>query len=63
MPTPRTRLSRADFEAVFGIRAGVTDCGLRTDYGLPPDLALDQIAGLRICLGPEKICIRPAGPG
>eukprot|EP00969_Alexandrium_andersonii_P253506 11204101-Alexandrium_andersonii.AAC.1 len=32
---------------------GLTDYGLHTDYGLPPDLALDRIAGLRILLRPD----------
>eukprot|EP00969_Alexandrium_andersonii_P297487 13147821-Alexandrium_andersonii.AAC.1 len=44
---------------MFGLRARAADYGLRTDYGLPADSALDRIAGSRIILGPGKICIRP----
>eukprot|EP00969_Alexandrium_andersonii_P217047 9586652-Alexandrium_andersonii.AAC.1 len=50
---------RLKFKAVFGISARTTDYGVGTDYGLPPDWALDRIAGLRIIRGPGKICIRP----
>eukprot|EP00969_Alexandrium_andersonii_P060238 2652846-Alexandrium_andersonii.AAC.1 len=35
---------------------------MRTDYALSPAMALDRIAGLRICLGPGKMWIRPARP-
>eukprot|EP00969_Alexandrium_andersonii_P290986 12862911-Alexandrium_andersonii.AAC.1 len=35
------------------------ECGLRTDYGLQPDEALDRIARFRMVSGPQEICIKP----
>eukprot|EP00969_Alexandrium_andersonii_P027317 1191482-Alexandrium_andersonii.AAC.1 len=55
---PRTRVRKVKFKFAFGHRARATDYGLRSDYGLPPDWALDRIAMLRIILGFRKICIR-----
>eukprot|EP00969_Alexandrium_andersonii_P303810 13429698-Alexandrium_andersonii.AAC.1 len=43
------------------LEARAPDCGLRADYGLSPDEALDRIAVSRIILGPGKTCTRPAG--
>ena len=35
------------------------DYGLHADCGLPPDYSRPRIAGLRIILGPGKVCISP----
>eukprot|EP00969_Alexandrium_andersonii_P140716 6224740-Alexandrium_andersonii.AAC.1 len=48
-----------ELKVVFGFRAKATDYGLRADYVLPQDSALDRITGLRIIREPGKICIRP----
>eukprot|EP00969_Alexandrium_andersonii_P351139 15434757-Alexandrium_andersonii.AAC.1 len=54
MLNPRTSPCRVEFEAGFGSRIVAADYGLRTDSGLPPDWALDRIAGSRILLGPGR---------
>eukprot|EP00969_Alexandrium_andersonii_P317419 14023428-Alexandrium_andersonii.AAC.1 len=45
--------------AVVGLRAGAADDGLRTDFRLLRDEALDRIAGLHVDLGPGKTCTGP----
>eukprot|EP00969_Alexandrium_andersonii_P214495 9472291-Alexandrium_andersonii.AAC.1 len=36
------------------------DYRLRADYGLPPDLAVDRMAGAWVIPGPRKVCTKPA---
>eukprot|EP00969_Alexandrium_andersonii_P212691 9391306-Alexandrium_andersonii.AAC.1 len=63
-PNPRTRPFEVEFEAMLGLRAWSTDCGLRTDCRSPPASALTGLAECGVLLRPGKLCTRPEGyPG
>eukprot|EP00969_Alexandrium_andersonii_P264579 11693880-Alexandrium_andersonii.AAC.1 len=56
---PQTRPCMVETGTVLGLRAGATDYRLRAERRLPPNWALEWIAGLRVILGPRKVCTRP----